>query len=300
MKDLKLPKGRYVLAVSGGVDSMVLLHLLVKQAKSGGFKLSAGDFQLIVAHFNHEIRPDSVEDEKLVAKIAKKYNLAFEVGHGGLGPNASEDRARRARYTFLETIRNKHQADGIITAHHQDDLIETAFLNILRGTGRAGLSSIRSPKIYRPLLNTSKKDILAYAKAHKLQWWEDPTNQDTKFLRNYIRQNITPRLTDEKRTEIVENLDKVAKINKIIDQQIATLSRNIEEKGLNRQQFTKLPVPVGEELLMQWLRDQNLGQFDRPTIKRLATVVKTGQPGSQHEVTKGAYLKLTKNTALLG
>jgi len=302
--EIGITQGKYVLAVSGGVDSMTLLDLLAKQAKSqkpkaksSDIQLSANGLQLVVAHFNHGIRPDSAEDEKLVAETALKYKLPLEVGHGKLGAGASEETARAARYKFFESVAKKHKAKGVITAHHQDDLIETAFINILRGTGRAGLSSIRSSKIYRPLLHVPKKEILAYAKKNKIQWRDDSTNGDTRYLRNYIRIHIMPCLTNEKKAEIVNNLDKVAKVNKLIDEEIATLSHIYLENRLDRRAYTMLPTQVGEELLMNWLRRNGLGQFDRRTIKRLGVAIKTGQPGSEHDIISGRKLKLTGRSA---
>lgn len=291
--------GKYILAVSGGVDSMVLLDLLVKQANSSQprAKSSTGYIELVVAHFNHGIRLDSAEDEKLVAAVAKKYKLPFEVGHGKLGSEASEEQARTARYNFLESVSKKHGAKGIITAHHQDDLIETALINMFRGTGRAGLSAIRNSKVYRPLLDISKSEILAYAKRNKIQWREDSTNSDTRYLRNYIRTKIMPGLSKDKKAEIVNNLDKVAKINKIIDKEIATLSHLHQENRLDRRTFAMLPTQVGEELLMNFLRQNRLGHFDKKTIKRLAMVIKTGQQGSVHEILDGRRLKLTARSA---
>src|SRR3989338_2021299 len=150
----KIPLGRYVLAVSGGVDSIVLLDLLAKQAKSPKLRVPSSDkkapssqlpvrsYKFVVAHFNHSIRLDSGEDEKLVADAAGKYGLRFKVGQGRLGPGTSEDQARTARYKFLETVRKSCQAKTIITAHHQDDVMETAILNLLRGSGRRGLTAI--------------------------------------------------------------------------------------------------------------------------------------------------------------
>src|SRR5438105_4926788 len=114
---VELPKGRYVLAVSGGVDSMVLLHHLANSQKliansknkSSSHQLPANGYELIVAHFNHGIRPDSSKDEQLVKKTAKKYNLPFETGYGKLGPNASEEQARKTRYKFLNKVKKKYQ-----------------------------------------------------------------------------------------------------------------------------------------------------------------------------------------------
>ena len=284
---MDIEPGKYVVAVSGGVDSMVLLDLLSK--KSG--------VEVVVAHFNHGIRPDSDLDERLVAKTARRYSLLFEVGYGKLGPKTSEGQARRARYAYLKDLERKHKANGIITAHHQDDLIETALINILRGTGRQGLSAIHSKEIIRPLLNVPKKEILNYAQSHNIKWREDKTNTDLTYLRNYIRYKIMPGLSTKKRADIIRNLDKVAKINEIIDQEIATLSQSSTQ--LDRQSFIMLPNEVGDELLMHWLRKNNLRDFDRKTIARVSVIIKTASPGSRHDIIKGQVLTLTKTSVLL-
>ena len=298
--------GKYVLAVSGGVDSIVLLDILAKQAKSQKLKakssdiqLSANSLQLVVVHFNHGIREDSVKDEQLVKQTVKKLSLPIEVGYGKLGKGASEEQARNARYKFLEKIKKKHQADGIITAHHQDDLIETALLNILRGTHRKGLSSIRSVKVHRPLLGVPKKAILAYAKRSKLKWREDESNQDSKYQRNYLRNQILPNLSAAKRAEILENLDKVAKLNVEIDNNIATLSHVLRNNKLNRQAFIMLPPQVADELLIFWLKKNKLGQFDAKTVKRLSTSVKTGLAGAKQPVYGQWQVRLDKHSASL-
>src|ERR1051326_4577924 len=101
-----VPEGKYILAVSGGVDSMALLDILAGQP----------GVELIVAHFNHGIRPDSMREERLVKNTAKKYGLKFELGHGNLDLAASEDQARQARYRFLKSVKRKYGADKIITA----------------------------------------------------------------------------------------------------------------------------------------------------------------------------------------
>ena len=303
---LEIPVGKYVMAVSGGVDSMVLLDIFAKQAKSQklkakSFKPSASSFQLVVAHFNHGIRPDAGKDEELVRETAERHHLPFEIGYGHLGPDASEDKARQARYAFLEKIRAKHQADAIITAHHQDDLLETAIINILRGTGRRGLTALaETSTVKRPLLAYSKKQVIKYAKENHLKWHEDPSNLDLKYLRNYVRAKIMPKLSDAQRRELLRSLTKLTRTNKAIDEEIATLSRLTEEKdGLNRQKFINLPLELAQEVLMHWLRINNLHQFDKKTIGRLAIAIKTGRPGTTHEVTRNIKLHLTKTHANL-
>ena len=144
---LELEPGVYVVAVSGGVDSMVLLDLLRRQK----------DLKLVVAHLDHGIRSDSDLDRQLVQQVASKHGLAFVYNTAQLGPGASEALARKARYNFLRRVQLATNATAIVTAHHQDDLIETAILNLLRGTGRKGLSSLGDDKhLRRPLLHVSK------------------------------------------------------------------------------------------------------------------------------------------------
>lgn len=303
--DISVPKGKYVLAVSGGVDSMALLHLLVQKEKQEA-RISQSGFraprplghmlEVVVGHFNHGIRPEAMQDEKLVTETASRYGMPVEVGCGELGIGASEETARKARYEFLNSLKRKHKAKSIITAHHQDDLIETAFINLIRGTGRQGLTSIRNPKILRPLLNTSKKEILKYAKKHKLDWHEDTSNSNTDYLRNYIRLNLIPKMTMEKRLETIKNLDKVAKLNEAINIDIANLSRTME---IDRQLFTSLPSALSNELLVYWLRRNNLREFDRKGIQRLSLAIKTARAGTRHEVITGKSLYLTSDKAVL-
>lgn len=155
--------GKYVVAVSGGVDSMALLDLL--QAH--------GDYELVVAHLDHGIRSDSGEDRQLVEQAAEAVGLPFFYKEAKLGAGTSEAAARKVRYAFLNKIKTKQGAAAIITAHHQNDVLETAIINIIRGTGRKGLTSLGSNEIVRPLLNVSKAALIQYAKKHNLQWRED-------------------------------------------------------------------------------------------------------------------------------
>ncbi|MBI4033624.1 tRNA lysidine(34) synthetase TilS [Candidatus Saccharibacteria bacterium] len=304
--DLKVPEGKYLVGVSGGVDSMVLLDILTKQAKSQklkakSFKPSASSFQLVVAHFNHGIRPDSGKDEEFVRQTAEKYELPFEVGHGKLGPDASEEQARKARYRFLNKIKQKYKAGGIVTAHHQDDLIETAFLNILRGTGRRGLTAIgENPDIIRPLLHLSKKDILAHAKAHKLKWREDPTNRDEKYLRNFIRLKIVPRLSETQRRQFLQGIRELRVKNRLINQEVENLSQKIVKgKAIERSGFIALPAEIAREVLMHFLRQNNIRNFDKKTVERLMVAIKTAKAGTTHDVIREVNLEITRSSALL-
>ncbi|HET9721962.1 MAG TPA: tRNA lysidine(34) synthetase TilS [Candidatus Saccharimonadales bacterium] len=287
--ELNVKPGRYVIAVSGGVDSMVLLDLLSKQP----------NIELIVAHFNHGIRKDSDLDEELVKKEAEQRGLPFTTGRGELGPKASEAVARHARYEFLESVRQKYQADSIITAHHQDDVIETAFINLLRGTGHRGLTAISSNEsVVRPLLNIPKLKLVKYAKKNNLAWREDSTNEDTRYLRNKIRQNHLARLSPQDRGTIISYFDKVAKMEIEINHEIATLSHKIMKSDqINREKFIGLPFSAGNELVRYWLLKKMTPDIDRLTIERINTVLRSAKAGSRHSVKGKTYLYIDQKTA---
>ena len=287
---LQLKPGKYVLAVSGGVDSVVLLDLLSREP----------GLDLVVAHFNHGIRPDAAQDEKLVKLAAQKYELPVELGYGRLEARASEDTARQARYKFLNQVKKDHGAAAVVTAHHQDDLIETALINILRGTGPQGLIAISSnPDIIRPLLGVSKKEIYNYAKEHSLDWREDSTNQDTDYLRNYVRHNVLSKLTPTQRQQILDNIDQIAKSKSYKDELIAKLAKAVAPGGkINRAKFSVLPSEVANELLVYLLRQQKIRDLDSATVNRINLLIRTTKPGSTHNVKNGVAMVVSKDSAL--
>lgn len=289
--ETQVKPGRYVVAVSGGVDSMVLLDLLRKLP----------DVELVVAHFDHGIRPDSSEDRKLVQKVAEAYGLPFAYETAQLGAGASEAEARTARYAFLERVRSDHQARAIITAHHQDDLLETAILNLLRGTGRKGLTSLADrPHIMRPLLPFTKQEIRAYAEQHRLEWREDSTNADDRYMRNYIRHQIIPALTPDVKRQLHMLLRQTGSTNRKLDTELATLLSTIGQGALlDRQAFVELPHDIAKELLASWLRQQGITDFDRQTLERVVVAAKTKPPGTQIDILHDISLLVTRDELAL-
>ncbi|HEY2003749.1 MAG TPA: tRNA lysidine(34) synthetase TilS [Candidatus Saccharimonadia bacterium] len=210
------PPGRYILAVSGGADSMVLLDLMTASAGERGYKL-------VVAHFDHGLRPDSAHAARLVAATVEHHRLPFVTMAAHLA-HASEAQARAARHAWLEHVRAEHQAAAIITAHHQDDLLETSLLNLTRGTGRRGLAPMQdSGRIARPLLGLTRKQLRAYAGAHQLVWDEDPTNADLANPRNLLRHVILPNAATDWSSHYLELLAHLSILNKQIAQGLGSL-----------------------------------------------------------------------------
>ena len=284
--DIDLQPGRYVVAVSGGVDSVVLLHILKDQP---GVKLT-------VAHYDHGIREDSAEDRRLVQALAWEYGLPFVYHMGQLGPHASEAQAREARYAFLHDARRASGAHAIITAHHQDDVLETIILNLLRGTGRRGLSSLKSTDIVkRPLLQVPKNELLRYANREGLRWREDSTNTDVKYLRNYVRKNILPRFANADREVLLGISKRAAEINGELAEQASNYLHLQPAAGvLDRQSFIMLPHAVAREIMAEWLLANSGAELSRRLLERLVVSAKTGRSNSKVDVDKGHWLELTR------
>ena len=280
--DVAVEPGKYVIAVSGGVDSVALLHALRQIA----------GVELVVAHFDHGIRADSALDATHVNQLAEQYGLPYVSERVELGPQASEAIARQARYDFLRRVQAEHRALAIITAHHQDDVLETAFLNVIRGTGRRGLTSLKSnEKMVRPLLNVSKKDITAYALKHKLSWREDTTNHDERYTRNYIRHRLLVKCDPKTRQQLLQNLRELGAINRQLDDLLnAELMAHIYNDKLDAQWLRGLPHDVACEVMASWLRSRNLADFDRPTIERLVMQAKTKAVGKRLAVRRNTYV----------
>lgn len=283
---IDMPVGKYVVAVSGGVDSVVLLDLL---------RMYPG-VKITVAHFDHGIRDDSHLDRAHVAALARRYGVPFVYDKGRLGPGASEAEARRARYAFLTKVRQMTESDALVTAHHENDVLETAVINLLRGTGRKGLSSLTNGEgIIRPLLDVPKSEIIDYAKRHGLQWREDSTNADTKYLRNHVRHEVLPSWSLHDKRRLLD----VSRRMRVVNQEIDDIMRTKLEGKLEREWFILLPHAVSREVMASWLRHHGIREFDRLTLERLTTAAKTAVNGKAIDVVKGYRMHVGRDDLAL-
>jgi len=192
IKDNKLftKEDKILLAVSGGIDSVVMTDLFSK-----------AEFNFAIAHCNFKLRgKDSDEDQLFVEKLSKKYNVDFYTVDFNTLQYARDNKlsiqmaARELRYNWLEKIRSENNFQYIAIAHNADDNIETFFINLSRGTGIKGLKgiSIKNNYIVRPLLFASREEIVKYCEENILKYREDKSNKETKYLRNKIRHLIIP------------------------------------------------------------------------------------------------------------
>ena len=268
----------YIAAVSGGVDSVVLLDMLAKS-----------DDEIIVAHVEHGIRDDSADDARFVRALAKKYNCAFEQVSLRLGGNASEQVARAGRYEFLLQLAKQYKAT-VVTAHHGDDLVETIAINVRRGTGWRGVAVLNRQGMYRPLLPYSKADIYDYAMTHHLEWVEDKTNVDSRYLRNRIRMQLRPRLQPRQRAAFFELRDKQVQLVARINTELAAiLSQNQELRYL----ITHTDTAAACELLGEAIYEATGTRPQRPQLARALLAIKTAKPGAAHHVGDKIMLSFT-------
>ena len=264
----------FVVAVSGGVDSVALLHMLSQ----------VPDHEIIVAHFDHGIRQDSAEDAKLVESLAKQFGLQFETSRVELGPDASEEKAREARYAYLREVAKKYNA-RIVTAHHGDDVIETIAINFTRGTGWRGLAVLDSD-ILRPLLQLSKSDLIEYAQQNGLAWHEDSTNASDAYLRNRIRKQAMT-MDDGMKRELLALRSQQIESKKRIEAEVMKLVG--EGPNYSRYFFLHIPTSVA----LECLRYITHAKLTRPQLERVLLAIKTAQPKSQYTAGAGITFEFT-------
>ena len=234
-------KGPIVVGVSTGADSMALFHYLINNYKD----------TVICAHINHNVRKQSNKEEIFLNNYCKDNKIIFESTKiETYNENNFENEARKKRYNFYEEILKKYNTKYLFLAHHADDLIETILMKIVRGSnilGYAGIKKISKQKDYyiiRPLLDYQKKDILEYVKKNNIKYYNDVTNNNTKYTRNRFRHKIIPLLKKEEKEihkKFIKYSNTLLEYNDYINYEVENnLKKIYKEEKININTFNKI------------------------------------------------------------
>ena len=282
-----------ILAISGGVDSMVLLHLF------------RDDPDIVVAHFNHGTRPSADADEDFVHHAAEQLQLPFCVRREQLGPDTSEATARQARYDFLFNVAEYYNG-MIYTAHHLDDLAESIAINLTRGTGWRGLCALSNPFIIRPFLQPElmpggpwdKARIYKYAARHQLTWRQDPTNHEDTYLRNRLRAQLSsPALRPVAKSTLVQELFALWRRQNDLRYEIDGILGDLIPDNLvfSRAPFAELDDTIACEVLGAYLDNHGISAT-RPQLADFLHAVRTYTPGKKFNLPGGLFALISRDT----
>jgi tRNA(Ile)-lysidine synthase len=245
-----------LIGVSGGVDSIALLHALVKVGRKP-----------VVVHFDHGWRRESAVDAAWVKACAGKLSLKY-VG-GKMRASARRDHetdARRERYAFFAKTAKRLGLSDLVLAHHADDQVETFLMQLLRGSGAAGrgmdaVTQRDGLVLHRPWLGVWKKEIVAYARKQKLKWREDATNADPRHRRNLIRRRVVPYLQKQISPQIAENLWRAAEIFRAESEWLDTLCLESGEPELSVQALRIAPLAQQRRTILRWLQKRGVKEI---------------------------------------
>jgi len=290
------PDARYLIGVSGGRDSVALLHWLI----------SLGYERLIVCHLNHRLRGRSSDaDERFVRKLAAKYQTEIAIDSADVRVIAKREKmsietaARETRYAFFAETARRRTCRTIFVAHHADDLVETFLINLFRGAGSTGLSGMREIStrqiddlhltIVRPFLFVWRKEIDSYVRDHQLRFREDATNEDLTSVRNRIRHRIIPYLEKMHGRSIRQNIWRTAIIAADEEKWIESELRNSTRADLSVVKLRALPIALQRRAILKWLRARNISNVGFDVIERVRSladgdirIAKVNLPENRH------------------
>ena len=280
------PKSTLVVGVSGGPDSVYLLHELLKMKEDLKLKI-------IIAHVNHALRGrESDADERFVRELAQKNGLLFASKRLKKLPKGNlEELCREERYKFLEEVRKKHAADMILTAHHLNDNIETVLFNFLRGSSVQGLAGMAmfdpGRNLLRPLLNISKEEILASLKKNRIPYRTDSSNKNTAFSRNLLRRKVIPllkKINPNLEQTLSENITHFGLLKEFLNEQAASWLRDNGSKGkISHEAFLTLPLVLQKNVVGKLYR-QAYGSSRKLNQRHMSEIMKMlGEKKSNRE-----------------
>jgi tRNA(Ile)-lysidine synthase len=293
---------RVVLGLSGGADSVAMLHWLV-----------AGGLEVVTAHYHHAWHPDEARHAAFCDELARGAGLEFHRGEAPEDEPRTEDAARQARYAFLESVATETGCDAVVTAHTADDQAETVVMQVLRGTGMTGLGGMRGDtargavRLLRPWLGVRRAAVRAYARGHGLAWCEDVLNADVRRRRAWVRAELMPRLEDAQGGAVVPSLCRLAAIAAAEDEFMAAETERARARAAAGRDPARLavsalaaePVALQRRVIRAWLLEEGVGEVGFEVVEQVRRLLGDGGPakvnlaGDRHARRTGGRLWLT-------
>ncbi|MCY4363378.1 MAG: tRNA lysidine(34) synthetase TilS [Gammaproteobacteria bacterium] len=288
---------RFLIAYSGGLDSHVLLHLMVCLREESGYGIRA-------AHVNHNIQRESRDWAGHCRDTCRALGVemaVIDVDAGRAGKESPESRARRKRYAALEGI--LAEGEVLLTAHHRDDQVETLLLRLFRGSGVMGLASMRAVRPFakglhaRPLLQHTREQLSAYAGNNGLDWIEDPSNADTRLDRNFVRHEVLPVIknrwpsVDLPVTRTIRIFSETQELLDDVARQDLQVCSTQKPDVLAVDLLKRLSIPRQKNLVRYWCRTLNLPGPDSRSVSRIVAEAIAARHDSNAQVSwSGAEL----------
>ena len=274
---------KLILAVSGGVDSMALLNMYAHA-------------DIIVVHIDHGTRKSSAKDADFVRQKCRELGVNFYETRLGLGEGVSEELARKKRYEFLKTIQEK-EGGTLCTAHHLDDVLESIAINLIRGTGWRGLTPFYGDELVRPFIISKmwKRDVLKFAGEHGVCFRQDPTNYETDYLRNRVREKMAE-LDETTRVDIISLFEKQNELRRKIEKLVTELAKQtVVGKNFHKKEFF---LTADKKVALEVLRKICLMHRHSLTRKQLMdflSAIKTYAPHKKFNLPKNHFATILKN-----
>ncbi|MDO8507884.1 MAG: tRNA lysidine(34) synthetase TilS [bacterium] len=289
---------RILVGVSGGVDSVVLLDILSKLQNKLGIHIA-------IAHVNYGLRKEADKDNKFVKDLAKKYELPFFEEKVKLAGGNIEEKARDIRYDFFNEICKQEKMKKVAVAHHKNDLVETFFLNLSRGSGLTGLVSMK-PKnggLIRPLLFSTRREIEKYAKENSLEFVEDITNKDLTIKRNLIRHKVIPEF-EKINLDFVQTLAREIQDLRDADDVISSITKKHYKQLVKEardavffsvEELVKINPYLQSEILRESVRyvKGDLKDVSRRNIEDMQKLLKTADGTKEIHLGEGLIVRRT-------
>ena len=267
-KDHKIQNKKIILAISGGLDSVVLLDLLKELSSPCKLKL----YPVYIHHgLSDQKAIQNYRDKakKLVSHLCQSHKLDFLCPNPPKSLLKSEEKFRNFRRSHFEKILKQKQADAIALAHNNNDLLETRLLQLIRGCGEAGLKAMQiwEHPYLRPLLNFSRQEIKSYAVQNKLQWLEDPSNKDNRYLRNWIRNKWLTDLENKKAGAVKSLARSLESLCVSQNENLCFLA--VSSQGIKRRLLMEMPPKEQKRTLAFYMRKLKLLNYGQSHIEEI-------------------------------